>query len=298
MDIILISGKKNETRNFVIPAWLAAGTLVLFGLLIFLFIYNFTHFTSREIDRSRIYTLRRENRLISEELNRIEKEIANFNHQIDSLNRYDQKLRTFAPLKPVDYNQPDLGVARAGVKNDTSMAAAKDLPYLSRVLDDLVQRARYQSRSFNELLDHFDQQAYARTHLPSIIPVRGWFLSGFGYRLDPFTGLIKMHEGIDIAAPIGTPIVAPADGSVLSVSEKSGFGITVEIDHGLGLRTFFGHLQRVVVEPGAGVKRGDIIGYVGVSGKSTGPHLHYEVRRDGKAIDPIHFIITDSRIID
>jgi murein DD-endopeptidase MepM/ murein hydrolase activator NlpD len=123
-------------------------------------------------------------------------------------------------------------------------------------------------------------------------------MSGFGYRLDPFTGLIKMHEGIDIAAPIGTPIVAPADGTVISAGEKPGFGITVEIDHGYGLVTFYAHLQRYKVESGMNVRRGDIIGYIGTTGKTTGPHLHYEVRLATTPVNPINYILIHATVVD
>ena len=298
MDIIVISGKKNRTANFLVPAWvlIGAGTLVLF--LVFLFLYNLTHFTSREIDRGRITSLRGENKLVALELDRIEQELTALNQQIDTLQEYDQKLRTYASLEPLNRDRPDLGIGGGTVNADSNRMALDDIGQIRAALDEMVRRAQIQSQSFRDLLAIFDQRTYARSHTPSIIPVQGWFMSGFGYRLDPFTGIVKIHEGIDIAAPVGTPIVAPADGSILSAGEKPGFGITVEIDHGTGLRTFFAHLQRVTVEPGASIKRGDIIGYVGLTGKTTGPHVHYEIRRDGLAANPMNFILTGNRVTD
>lgn len=298
MDIIVISGRKNKTANLIVPAWLliGAGSLVVF--LVFLFFYNLTHFTSREIDRGRISSLRSENKIIAQELDRIERELALLNQQIDTLQEYDRKLRTFASLEPLDRDRPDLRIGGGTAKDDSTRPDINDLQQVRQALDDMVRRARIQSQSFRDLFTSFDQRSYARSHTPSIMPVQGWFMSGFGYRLDPFTGIIKMHEGLDIAAPVGTPIVAPADGSVLTAGDKTGFGVTLEIDHGTGLRTFFAHLQRVTVEPGTAVKRGDIIGYVGLTGKTTGPHVHYEVRREGQAVDPMNFILTDYRIVD
>ncbi len=298
MDIIVISGKKNRTANFLVPAWvlIGAGTLVLF--LVFLFLYNLTHFTSREIDRGRITSLRGENKLVALELDRIERELTALNQQIDTLQEYDQKLRTYASLEPLNRDRPDLGIGGGTVNADSNRMALDDIGQIKAALDEMVRRAQIQSQSFRDLLAIFDQRTYARSHTPSIIPVQGWFMSGFGYRLDPFTGIVKIHEGIDIAAPVGTPIVAPADGSILSAGEKPGFGITVEIDHGTGLRTFFAHMQRVTVEPGASIKRGDIIGYVGLTGKTTGPHVHYEIRRDGLAANPMNFILTGNRVTD
>ena len=119
-------------------------------------------------------------------------------------------------------------------------------------------------------------------------------MSGFGYRIDPFTGQVKMHEGLDIAAPPGTPIIAPADGTIKFAGERRGFGLTLEIDHGYGYTTLYGHCQRIDVEEGNRVTRGDVVAHVGSTGRSTGPHLHYEVRVSQIPVNPIHYILTPS----
>jgi murein DD-endopeptidase MepM/ murein hydrolase activator NlpD len=297
MDIIIISGKKNKTFNYRVSLGLfalAAG--VVLGI-VFIFIYNLAHFTTREIDRSRMVQLREENRVIGRELTRIEKEITELGDQIDSLEVYDQRLRTYASLEPIAKNL-NPGVGGPDPTRDSAAILTNDLNQLDKTLDDLVNRALIQSSSFKDLIGQLDAKAYLRSRTPSIIPVQGWFMSGFGYRLDPFTGLIKMHEGIDIAAPIGTPIVAPADGTVISAGEKPGFGITVEIDHGYGLVTFYAHLQRYKVESGMNVRRGDIIGYIGTTGKTTGPHLHYEVRLATTPVNPINYILIHATVVD
>jgi murein DD-endopeptidase MepM/ murein hydrolase activator NlpD len=297
MDLIIISGKKNRTLNYRISIGLiAAAAAIVLGVL-FLFLYNLAHFTTRAIDRSRMVQLREENRIIGQELNRIEKEISELGTQIDSLELYDQKLRAYASLEPIAQNL-NPGVGGAAAQQDTTPNLPNSLTLLDRTLDDLVNRARVQSSSFKDLINKLDEKAYLRSRTPSVIPVQGWFMSGFGYRLDPFTGLIKMHEGIDIAAPVGTPIVAPADGSVAATGEKPGFGITIEIDHGYGLVTFYAHLQRTKVEPGMNVRRGDIIGYIGTTGKTTGPHLHYEVRLASTPVNPINYILTHATVVD
>lgn len=297
MDIIIISGKRNKTLNYRISLGLIAAAAAVVLVILILFLYNLAHFTTREIDRSRMVQLREENRVIGQELNRIEKEIAALDIQIDSLEIYDQKLRAYASLEPIEKNL-NPGIGGAVVQKDSAVNLSSDLTLLDRTLDDLVHRAQAQGTSFKDLINKLDERAYLRSRTPSIIPVQGWFMSGFGYRLDPFTGLIKMHEGIDIAAPIGTPIVAPADGSVSATGEKPGFGITLEIDHGYGLVSFYAHLQRCKVEPGMNVRRGDIIGYIGTTGKTTGPHLHYEIRMSSSPVNPINYILTHSTVVD
>ena len=128
--------------------------------------------------------------------------------------------------------------------------------------------------------------------IPSSFPVQSAnFTSGFGVRSDPFRGRAAMHAGVDLAGPVGTPVYATADGIVdRSEWNNGGYGNLVEIDHGHGIQTRYGHLSRSAVSAGQHVKRGDLIAYMGSTGRSTGSHLHYEVRLDGKAVNPIPFM--------
>lgn len=126
---------------------------------------------------------------------------------------------------------------------------------------------------------------------PSSLPVRGWVTSYFGQRLSPVAGVIKMHEGIDIGAPSGTKITAPADGIVTFSGNKPGFGNFVQIDHGYGIETLYAHASQTIARSGQRINRGTPIALVGNTGYSTGPHLHYEVRVNGIAVDPLYFVI-------
>ena len=127
--------------------------------------------------------------------------------------------------------------------------------------------------------------------VPSAKPVTAaTYTSGYGVRSDPFRGSAAMHAGIDLAAPLGTPIYATADGTVDRAEWFGGYGNLVEIDHGKGLQTRFGHLSRILVQPGQHVTRGMLIALMGSTGRSTGSHLHYEVRIDGRAVNPVPFL--------
>lgn len=137
-------------------------------------------------------------------------------------------------------------------------------------------------------LDQLEQGTIA---IPSAMPVKGTSLtSKFGIRSDPFQGRAAMHAGVDLAAPLGTPIYATADGYVERSNWVGGYGNLVELNHGRGIQTRYGHLSKALVEPGQRVKRGDLIALMGSTGRSTGSHLHYEVRIDGKAVNPIPFM--------
>ena len=145
----------------------------------------------------------------------------------------------------------------------------------------------------HELDQHLlDKKSLLRS-TPSIIPVNGWITSYFGERKSPYSKRNKMHEGLDIGAPYGTPILASAGGVVTFSGIKSSFGKFIRIDHGYGIETLYAHSKKLNVKKGQVIKRGDLIAFVGSSGYSTGPHLHYEVRLNGVAVDPINFILEE-----
>jgi len=128
---------------------------------------------------------------------------------------------------------------------------------------------------------------------PNIKPVRGWYTSRFGYRIDPFTGKPVMHNGLDIAAAPGTPVKAPADGVISYVGYEHGYGKLVAIDHGYGVKTRFAHNSQIFVEVGQKVNRRDVVAAVGTTGRSSGPHSHFEVRVHGVPVDPVNYILDE-----
>ena len=131
----------------------------------------------------------------------------------------------------------------------------------------------------------------ALSSMPTIWPVVGFVSSSFGWRSGPFGGRGQFHKGLDITNRIGTPIIVPAQGIVTLSGRDGAYGFSVEINHGSGIVTKYGHMQRCAVQEGQWVKRGEIVGYVGMSGRTTGPHLHYEVRLNGVPVDPMRYIL-------
>lgn len=146
-----------------------------------------------------------------------------------------------------------------------------------------------------ELERIYEDRTLMLASTPSIWPTRGYLSSSFGMRKDPFTGLRTMHQGVDISTQVGRPVVAPADGIVLFASRRGGYGNVIVIDHKFGFTTRYGHLQKFSVSPGKRVKRGDIIAYVGNTGKSNGPHLHYEVWVADRPTHPLNYILEYSK---
>jgi murein DD-endopeptidase MepM/ murein hydrolase activator NlpD len=164
----------------------------------------------------------------------------------------------------------------------------------SKRVDVLSKELAIQSKSLDEILKLAKEKNKLLAAIPAIQPVKNEQLrriaSGFGYRSDPFTKVRKMHEGMDFTAATGTPIFATGDGVVKNAdNSKSGFGNHIEISHGYGYLTLYGHLSKYKCRAGQRVKRGDVIGYVGSTGRSEAPHLHYEVHKDGKVVNPLNF---------
>jgi len=155
----------------------------------------------------------------------------------------------------------------------------------------LDEEATVEGKSLGELEGLLQNKRVLLTHTPSLWPTRGWLTSGFGYRISPFTGLRQRHEGIDISNRIGTPIIAPADGVVTNIGREWGFGKILVISHGFGFITRFAHLDRIDVKIGQKVKRGEEVAKMGSTGRSTGPHLHYEVRVNGVPVNPLKYIL-------
>jgi len=158
-------------------------------------------------------------------------------------------------------------------------------------LEELRLESVLQEEGLRRIEWHLDQQSTQLASSPSIWPVNGWVTSGFGYRRSPFTGARQFHAGLDVSTPIGTDIIAPAEGVVTRISWEPGFGRFLTIDHGSGVITRYGHLSQAYVKPGRRVKRGEVVAAVGNSGRSTGPHLHYEVLINGIPVNPLNYIL-------
>jgi murein DD-endopeptidase MepM/ murein hydrolase activator NlpD len=200
----------------------------------------------------------------------------------DQLSSYEDRTRELAIVAGVE----SLG---DGVEAGIGGSAPEDasLPDLPRI----QARAALLDGALDTVEARLDQRMRWISSTPAISPVRGILTSGFGYRADPVTHGRGNHQGIDIAAAYGLPVHASGDGIVLQAGEQGGLGKAVFLAHGYGMTTRYGHMSAITVRPGQRVKRGDVIGKVGNTGRSTGPHLHYEVRVDGEPLNPIGYIL-------
>lgn len=251
-------------------------------------------------DTARAVQLERTNALLAAELSSLRDRVGSLQETIDTLSERDSELRILAGLEPIDAEVQQVGIGGPGAPSlerhplyaldgeagTTAFTTAYDLNALER-------RARLLKESMDVAADSLQAHRDLLESTPSILPTSGMLTSGFtSARPHPIHHRELPHEGVDISASRGTPILAAAKGRVTFAGRRSGYGVTVELDHGYGYSTIYGHASQLLVRRGQEVKRGDVIARVGSTGLATSPHLHYEVRIGGRPVNPMNYVIT------
>ena len=243
-------------------------------------------------------SLRKSNYKLTMDLQKISNRIKEIDSQLARVEQFDRKLRVITAMgnnQGKDGKEKFLG--GSNMENYSISARNYTQSLLESTYQDveiLKNMAESQELSLFELDNFFKGQSSLLLHTPSIWPTKGFVTSTFGYRRSPFTNLREMHEGLDVATQIGSPIISPANGVVIRATYRNGYGNVVEIDHGYGVVTRFAHNSRNLVKAGQLVKRGDVVAEVGSTGnRSTGPHMHYEVWLNGVPVNPYRYILED-----
>ncbi|MFI5231238.1 MAG: M23 family metallopeptidase [Gemmatimonadales bacterium] len=267
-----------------------------------------------------------QNARLESELAQIDRRVSMLGDTLASLDARDQQIRLLAGLPTEFGGEGDTARLRANSDSGAGVVATNSAlgtigalavrdegegvgiavgspakPFEGRLafakhpdIDVMIRRATELSQSFRAVSDTLAKNFERLARTPSIMPTTGWLSSQFSLsRFHPILHLNRPHEGIDLSAPMGAPIVAPAAGRVISVSNEPGYGNTFQIDHGNGIVTKFAHCSRIVVHVGQQVTRGQLIATVGNTGLATGPHLHYEVHVNGKPVDPLKYVLPD-----
>ncbi len=296
--LIVVPDRNAEVKRYHLKKRLIVQVGAALGAVVLLGAGLVVHYASVVVDARENPALRDENLKLKSELAVIREQLGHVNTTLERVERFDQKLRAITLLTDPQRNlavgpteQPPLMVSA-----DNEFVRSRDAEgpkMLTAKLDKLSAEASRQEQSLQELESYFQDQKSLLASVPSIWPTRGWVTSDFGSRVDPFTEGNAMHSGLDIAAPHGKEVVAPADGTVVFAGLEGGYGNVIVIDHGYNLKTRYGHLSAIKVKPGQKLKRGDMIANVGNTGRSTGPHLHYEVRVNGIAQNPRKYILDE-----
>ncbi|HTY98416.1 MAG TPA: M23 family metallopeptidase [Rhodocyclaceae bacterium] len=237
----------------------------------------------------------RSKQFVQENLNAMAVKLGQMQAQLMRLDSMGERLAGLAGVRVTDVQSPAAPAVPAAAKDGRGgplvTPSALSAEELGRALDDLSHRVEAKSDALAALESQLLGERIRKSFLPTTLPVDAqWNASGYGWRMDPFTGEVAMHEGVDFQAEVGTPIKAAAAGVVIVVERHPQYGNLVEIDHGNGLTTRYAHSSKVFTQVGAFVKRGQKIAEVGTTGRSTGPHLHFEVRVNGVAHNPNEFL--------
>jgi murein DD-endopeptidase MepM/ murein hydrolase activator NlpD len=286
--LIVVPHAKAKFRKFQVPVRMAkwafgvttAFTLVLCGVLV--------HYTRIAVEVHELRRLRAENEALLSKTHEYEVNAGKLQVRLQQLQGMVTKLGVMAGL---ERSLPDTTAGVGGAASFESEPPRLDPGALAALERDATQL----TTKSEQLEEFYRDQSVLLASTPSVWPVRGYLSATFGNRIDPFTAQKDFHPGIDISAPMGTKIQAPADGVVVSAGIQGGYGNAVVIDHGNGIVTRYGHMDSFEVKPGQRVRRGDVIGHVGNTGRSTAPHVHYEVWVRDQAQNPIHFILDEYR---
>lgn len=323
--IIVIPYDKGGTKNIFLPVKTLKILTMIFVVVLFAVITLITmHTRNYYTIRTDLYPTLKENSVLGKENVDLKKEKERYEFVVDSLTKklfseravYREKLKalnlqarrikSFAEelrvmagfkLEPREAQPPGLGGPLPEDTDKVFMSTedvenAEILSSFESAEGILFREFSSSRKKLDKLWDYFEGKHSIIEGTPELQPVPGSILSGFGYRIGPFTGRREFHKGVDIPAATGTKIKSPADGVVIFIGWMRGYGRIVKIDHGNNYKTVYGHLHKFDVEVGDRVKKGDFIGEVGNTGRSTGPHLHYEVRLNNIAVDPEKYFVS------
>lgn len=280
---------KQKVKRFL--SVVAMGTV--FSSVVLLLAYNFFNSPKEKMLEREIEQYKLQYEILNERMERVNKVLSDIESRDDNLYRVIFEAEPLpSSVRSASYGGSDRYAKLEGYDN------SKLIVETTQKLDVLSRRLYVQSKSYDEVLEMAKNKSQMMACLPAIMPIKNGvdkICSGFGYRLHPIYKTLHLHTGIDIISPRGTPVYATGDGVVSTPSGNSltGYGINVVINHGYGYQTLYGHLSKKFVSEGQKIKRGQLIGYVGSTGMSTAPHLHYEVWKSGTKINPVNYFYND-----
>lgn len=329
ITLFVVGNNAGEAKKFVLPtAWLKVGSFVT-AIVVLAFVAGLVDYFGLLLQAIENKRLRAENAQLIKQFQVVETKVSALENSLERVKTFTTKLKLITNVEsqdrvaqlsmgskpaagqqmdeyePVDQRAPVEALAKQDqvfenkkalneqkgeVANETSN---RDYASLVIRIDKAVKETQLKEQSVIDLWESLSERQSLLNATPNIKPAKGWITSRFGYRINPFTGKAAMHAGLDVAAAPGSPVYAPADGVVIFASYDESYGKLVSVDHGYGVTTRYGHNSQIYVHVGQRVSKYDVIAAVGNTGRSTGPHLHYEVRINGTAVDPANFILDE-----
>ena len=296
-NYIIVSEKDSGVRNYHFSRKFVLFSIGLSILTISTVLFFTANALTGVIHQTKMDNLRSSYEHLSETLVSLQSQLDNVSGEVGSIEKKDQAIRTYAGLPQIDKDVRKLGVGGTDFKINTIDNIPADISNriteIEMNVNSLSRKVKLELSSYNSLYEVVRNHSDNLKYVPSIRPVQtGYLGSGFGYREDPFNGNTRFHYGQDIAVNSGTKVYAPADGKIKYAANQGGYGKVVKIDHSNGYRTIFAHLLKINVKAGTKVKRGDLIALSGNSGRTVGPHLHYEVHHYGAPQNPLDYFFS------
>jgi murein DD-endopeptidase MepM/ murein hydrolase activator NlpD len=296
ITILIFGHKTSKTRHLKIQKKTIKIGLYLSAFAILSVTFFFCDYIQVKKKAYEVARLREQTEAQRSQIHFFSSKIEELEKQVSKLKDFDKKIRIIANLERGQDPTPFMGMGGPSPSDlREKLKGEKDEKGLVHQMKADVERLQSEATSGEMSLSELEKVLQAKkeilVHTPSIWPVQGWVTSDFGFRTNPFTGLTQMHEGVDISNRPGTVVVAPGNGFVSDIGSDWVHGKFLVISHGFGMTTRYSHLNKALVKAGQKVKRGDKIAEVGTSGKTTGPHLHYEVKLNGIPVNPMRYIL-------
>ena len=296
ITIVLVPDGTNTVRQFRIPKLLLLILAVLFVSSTAFLCWMIQDYRAMKAQMPRLAQLEKDRSHQKNQFIHLADRIDQVTKKMGDLEDFDRKLRVMVNLETGEDKAEFKGAggpdpADLDPKKTIAKTHRELVALMHRSLDNLENEIVVDTRDKTELFKFLESQKIILASTPSIWPIKGWLSSRFGYRTSPFTGGREFHKGIDISTRMGAPILAAADGIISDTGWDHGYGRLLSVRHGYGLVTRYAHLKKILVKKGQYVKRGETIALVGNSGRSTGPHLHYEVHLNGVAVNPSRYIL-------
>jgi murein DD-endopeptidase MepM/ murein hydrolase activator NlpD len=295
-SILIFGPKTSRSRHLRIRKKTFKIALYLFAFALLSTTFFFCDYIQVKKKVFELSRLRQETQTQKSQLHFFSSKIEDLEKQLSKLKDFDKKIRIIANLERGQETTSLMGMGGPSPSDiRDKLKSSKDDPGLVQQMKADVERlqseAITQELSLAELERGLQTKKEMMVHMPSLWPTMGWVTSGFGFRTNPFSGLSQMHEGMDISNRVGSLVIAPSDGIVSDVGNDLVYGRIVVISHGFGMTSRYCHLSKALVKAGQKVNRGDKIAEIGMTGRTTGPHLHYEVRLNGIPVNPMRYIV-------
>ena len=300
-NIIIQKESENNVRQWHLNREQYIAMVSAIAILLGAFIFISAEYLGNYLYEKRLHKIKNNYVTITKNLQILKERLNEIDENVNQIEEKDLAIRSYAGMPEIDKEIRKLGIGGRSIESakifdNFAPVINKELATLELDVEKLSREVNLELNSYSSIYEKVQEDIRRIAMIPSIRPVEeGYLNSTFGYRNDPIDNVKRFHQGQDITVKTGTPIYAPADGIVKRAYYAGGFGNHIKLQHGAGYTTLYAHLSKIKVKHGQKVKRGDIIGLTGNTGRSTAPHLHYEIHHNGKPQNPLDYFFSDAK---